>query len=138
MVQVLCEPGKAAHTKSYMWVYRSGEFQKQPVVLYDYQPGRGQVYPKTYLKDYCGYLLTDGYAAYNTLGEDIIVTGCWAHARRKFHDAQKIGSKKSGSTPKGATRTCALGNRVSTSIPTRGVVTIIRAAFFKLRGITAR
>jgi len=40
-VQVFSEPGREASSQSYMWVYRSGEFSLQPVVLYDYQPGRG-------------------------------------------------------------------------------------------------
>ncbi len=40
-VQVLDEPDRKAQQKSYMWVYRSGQFAPQPVVIYDYQPGRG-------------------------------------------------------------------------------------------------
>ena len=39
-VQVLREQDRTAQSKSYMWVYRSGEFVKQPVVIYDYQPSR--------------------------------------------------------------------------------------------------
>ena len=41
-MQVLSEPGRAAQSKSYMWVYRSAEDCADPVVLFDYQPGRGQ------------------------------------------------------------------------------------------------
>ncbi|SOE49828.1 Transposase [Burkholderia sp. OK233] len=41
-VQVLKEPGKAAQSTSYMWVYRSAEDCCEPVVLFDYQPGRAQ------------------------------------------------------------------------------------------------
>jgi transposase len=40
-VQVLKEPGKAPQTKSYMWLYRSGNDGRPPVVLYDYQSSRG-------------------------------------------------------------------------------------------------
>lgn len=87
-VQVLSEPGKTAQSKSYMWVYRSGEFHKSPVVIYDYQPGRGANCLNTFLGDYSGYLLSDGYPAYDTL-KNVTQAGCMAHARRKFTDAQK-------------------------------------------------
>jgi transposase len=43
-VQVLKEDGKSAQSKSYMWVYRSAEASAEPVVLFEYQPGRGQQY----------------------------------------------------------------------------------------------
>ena len=39
-VQVLKEPGKNAQSKSYLWLQRGGP-PEQPVVLYDYDPGRG-------------------------------------------------------------------------------------------------
>lgn len=38
MVQVLREEDRAAQSTSYMWVYRSGEFTSNPVVIYDYPP----------------------------------------------------------------------------------------------------
>ncbi len=45
-----------------------------------------------------GELQTDGYAAYQSIGqrEDITTLGCWAHARRKFVEADKVAN-----TPKG-------------------------------------
>ena len=36
-VQVLKEPGKAAQSKSYMWLYRTSGEAKNQIVLYDYQ-----------------------------------------------------------------------------------------------------
>jgi len=56
-VQVLDEPDRAATSKSYMWVYRSGEFASNPVVIYNYQPSRAQNCPKGFLGDYSGYLI---------------------------------------------------------------------------------
>ncbi len=94
-VQVLDEPDRDACAKSYMWVYRSHEFSEQPVVLYDYQPGRGQIYPQTYLKGFTGTLVCDGYQAYAAV-ENVTLAGCWAHVRRKFHDAQLAQPKKTG------------------------------------------
>src|SRR5471032_630910 len=93
-VQVLKEPGKTAQSTSYMWVYRSAEDCCEPVVLFDYQPGRAQQYPQAFLAGYKGLLMTDGYAAWRTL-EGPTHFGCLAHARRAFVDALK-GMKKPG------------------------------------------
>ncbi|MGF6604618.1 transposase [Paraburkholderia sp. GAS448] len=94
-VQVLKEEGKTPQGKSFMWVYRSAEECEQPVVLFDYQPGRGQEYPRAFLAGYQGMLLTDGYAAWRTL-EGVTHFGCLAHARRLFVDAHKGSKKKTG------------------------------------------
>ena len=88
-LQVLHEPGKAPQSESFMWLYRTSGDTDKPVVLYEYQPGRGAKHPKEFLAGYKGYLHTDGYAGYHDLGEDITVVGCWAHARRKFDEAVK-------------------------------------------------
>ena len=64
-VQVLKEDGKKPETKSYMWVYRTGNDGRKPIVIYDYKPSRDGDIPKEFLKDFKGYLHTDGYAGYN-------------------------------------------------------------------------
>lgn len=94
-VQVLKEEGKDPTSTSYMWAYRSGEDSEQPIVLFDYQPGRGQEHPQTFLGDYCGILMSDGYSAWRTLNGATHV-GCMAHARRKFVDALKARKKPGG------------------------------------------
>ena len=45
----------------------------------------------TFLKDYKQTLLADAYGGYDgvVVGNDITRAGCWAHARRKFVDAEK-------------------------------------------------
>jgi len=88
-LQVLHEPGKKPQSDSYMWLYRTSGDTDKPIVLYEYQPGRGAKHPKEFLAGYKGYLHTDGYAGYHDLGKDITVVGCWAHARRKFDEAVK-------------------------------------------------
>ena len=88
-LQVLHEPGKKPQSDSYMWLYRTGGDTDKPIVLYEYQPGRGAKHPEEFLAEYKGYLHTDGYAGYHDLGKDITVVGCWAHARRKFDEAVK-------------------------------------------------
>ena len=103
-LQVLHEPGKKPQTDSYMWLYRTSGDTDKPIVLYEYQPGRGAKHPKEFLVGYKGYLHTDGYAGYHDLGEDISVVGCWAHARRKFDEAVKSlpkGNAKGSSASQG-------------------------------------
>jgi hypothetical protein len=56
-VQVLKERDKAAPSTSYMWAYRSGEDSHEPIVLLDYQPGRGQFHPQAFLGDYRGIVM---------------------------------------------------------------------------------
>jgi transposase len=87
-VQVLHEPGKTPQSNSYMWLYRTSGDMDRHIVLFEYQPGRAGEYPKRFLKDFKGYLHTDGYAVYHTLS-GVTVVGCWVHMRRKFEDALK-------------------------------------------------
>ncbi len=111
-LQVLHEPGKKPQTDSYMWLYRTSGDTDKPVVLYEYQPGRGAKYPEEFLKDFKGYLHTDGYAVYHGLPEGITVVGCHAHLHRKFDDAIK-------SIPKGKVKDGRLelsNNRAERSI----------------------
>jgi len=94
-LQVLREPGKSAQSKSYMWLYRTSGYNRHgmevnnPIVLYEYQPDRKAKHPAEFLKGYKGYLHTDGYEVYHGLPNEIIIVGCWAHARRKFDEALK-------------------------------------------------
>lgn len=94
-VQVLKEKDKQATSTSYMWAYRSGEDSDEPIVLLDYQPGRGQVYPQAFLGDYRGLLMSDGYSAWRTL-EGATHLGCMAHSRRRFVNALKTRNKPGG------------------------------------------
>lgn len=90
-LQVLQEPGKSAQSKSYMWVSK-GTNHGKPVILYEYDPSRSQAVPQRILKNYRGYLQTDDYSGYDGIGvsEGIVHVLCWAHARRKFADAEKV------------------------------------------------
>ena len=90
VLQVLNEPGRAAQTDSYMWLYRSGRYGP-PIVLFEYQPGRSGRYPEAFLEGFEGFLHADCYGGYNRLHEDkVILSGCLAHARRKFDEALKV------------------------------------------------
>ena len=84
-LQVLHEKGKAAASKSYEWVYRTSGFASHRIVIYEYQPSRDAKYPKKFLKDFIGFLHTDGYQGYHDL-PGVVVVGCWAHVRRYWEN----------------------------------------------------
>lgn len=93
-VQVLKEPDRSPESQSWMWVVRSGR-PERPILLYEYSSTRNQSVPLRLLEGYQGYLMTDDYAGYNAIAKQsgIERLGCWAHARRKFVDAQKVQPK---------------------------------------------
>ena len=100
-IQVLKEAGRSAASNSYIWVQRGGP-PHQPIVLFQYDPSRGQAPAKELLAGFAGYLQTDGYEVYTALAAtraDIRLIGCFAHARRKFDEALK-GQGKRGKTGK--------------------------------------
>ena len=91
VVQVLKEPHRKPTSQSYMWVQTGGP-PGRSVVIYDYDPSRSSAVPMRLLYDYRGYMMTDGYTAYNKLArtEGITRLACWAHVRRRFMDAVKV------------------------------------------------
>lgn len=84
--QVLHEEGKDATSKSYIWVYLTGNDGLPKIVLYDYRPGRSGEYPAEFLEGFHGLLHCDGYQGYNRV-EDVTRLCCLAHCRRKFFEA---------------------------------------------------
>jgi transposase len=119
-VQVLHEPDRKATTGSTMWLYRSGR-DGPPIALFEYQTSRAGYHAKAFLAGFGQYdpetktiarqkyLQADGHEGYDTVpiwalidGEkrpDIIIGGCFSHARRKFHEISasiKPAERKSG------------------------------------------
>lgn len=90
-LQVMDEPKRKNTRKSYMWVYTNHRPDKK-VVLFDYQQTREDRWPKQMLKDFKGYLQTDGYKGYDWVDEhpDITHLGCFSHARRPFAQLVKL------------------------------------------------
>ena len=85
-IKVLDSDKKGAAHQGWYWVYHA---PLDGIVLFDYQPTRGQVAAKKLLDTFKGYLQTDGYAVYGKYGhrKDITHLACWAHARREFERA---------------------------------------------------
>ena len=93
-MQVIKETGRTANQESYMWLYRTAAGVPSPIVMFDYQPTRSSSHPKRFLNSYTGYLHADAYVGYKSLeSQGVIIVECWAHVRRKFHDALKILAK---------------------------------------------
>lgn len=85
-IKVLDKDKKATTHQGYYWVYYDTQ---RKLALFDYQPGRGALYPKAMLHNFKGYLQSDGYDAYESFDkiEGVTTLCCWAHARRKFYEA---------------------------------------------------
>jgi hypothetical protein len=97
---LVSKDGRSAGSKSYMWVYRTGNLSHAPpIIIYDFQRTRNADHPREFLKNYCGTLITDGYEVYHALereSDDIVVAGCWSHARRRYSDVVKAAGKGGG------------------------------------------
>jgi transposase len=86
-IRVQDKDKKGSTHRGYHWVYHAPQ---ERLVLFDYREGRGREGPMECLKDFKGYLQTDGYAVYDDFGSkaDITLLHCMAHARRKFDEAK--------------------------------------------------
>jgi len=89
-LQVIKEEGRKASQNSYMWVYCTGKYEANPIVLFEYQPTREGKHPLAFLAGYSGYLHVDAYSGYLKLTEQgVTLSDCWSHMRRKFDEALK-------------------------------------------------
>jgi transposase len=72
-----------------MWVYVGDA--AHPYNVFDFTLHRGRDGPARFLQDYNQVLLADAYGGYNgvVVSNRMTRAGCWAHARRKFIDAEK-------------------------------------------------
>jgi transposase len=87
-VQVQGQAGVAAH-QGRLWVQVGDACH--PGLVYFYSPNQEGQWPQTFLAGYTGFLQADAYTGYDALFAmgAVVEVGCWAHARRKFFEAQK-------------------------------------------------
>ncbi len=85
---VAYEDGSESRKKCYMWVYCTG-IHDIPIVYYEFHNTRGFEAADEFLKNYRGFMHSDGYEVYHKLRPEITVVGCLAHIKRKFSDAIK-------------------------------------------------
>ncbi len=88
-VMPMLSPGNGKTRQGRMWIYVGD--QHNPYNVFDFTLSRSRDGPVRFLKDYKQTLLADGYGGYDGVVTQSGITraGCWAHARRKFVDAEK-------------------------------------------------
>jgi transposase len=87
-VRVQARAGAPAH-QGRLWV-EVGD-AGHPGLVYLYSPNQEGQWPQRFLDGYRGFLQADAYTGYDALFASgaVVEVGCWAHARRKFFEAQK-------------------------------------------------
>jgi transposase len=92
-IAVLDKNKKGKTHRGYHWIYHS---PLEKTVLFDYNTGRSREGPGKLLKDFKGYLQTDGYNVYELFAreKDITLVNCMAHARRGFEKALPYDKKR--------------------------------------------
>jgi transposase len=71
-----------------MWIYQGDE--DHPYNVFAFTVSRVRDGPAQFLKDFRQTLLADAYGGYDgiVVNQDLARAGCWAHARRKFVEAE--------------------------------------------------
>lgn len=93
-VRVCNDIAKGKAHQGYFWVL---DAPVERLVLFEYNPGRGQEVPRQLLKDFTGHLQTDAYAVYYAAFKDhprIILLCCLVHVRRRFEHALKNDARR--------------------------------------------
>lgn len=85
-IQVLHEEGRKPTSQSRMWVYCNGKMNDRSIIIFDYHPTRKGEHAAVFLHGFNGYLICDGYDAYNAV-TGAKRCGCWTHTRRHFVEA---------------------------------------------------
>jgi transposase len=91
------EPGHGKTRQGYLWAYSRPDGD----VLFDWQTSRAAAcLDKVIAADFTGTLQCDGYSAYPAFAQRragaITLAGCWAHVRRKFHEAIEAAPRTAG------------------------------------------
>jgi transposase len=71
-----------------LWAYLGD--RSHPYTVYDATASRKRDGPATFLREFNGYLQADAFGGYDCVfARGVIEVACWAHARRKFVEAEK-------------------------------------------------
>lgn len=81
--------GERGTRRGILWAWRNVRGSPQEKVLVEFKHDRSARGPDSFLGDWTGTLLTDGYDGVNPVSvrNDIDRAGCWSHVRRKCRDA---------------------------------------------------
>jgi len=100
--QVNREEGKKTSSKSYIWIHRSGEGAKHPIILYEYTKTRSGEHAKKFLSGFKSFHVSDAFEGYEKV-EGITRCLCHSHLRRYYINAIPLDSgKKEIKGPAGA------------------------------------
>lgn len=87
------DPGRGRTKTGQLWAYarddRPWGGDDPPIVAYIYAADRKAERPEAHLGDFAGILQVDGYGGYAALArrrDQVSLSFCWAHARRKFYE----------------------------------------------------
>jgi transposase len=92
-LEYLNDVGKGKPSRGWLWVFLSPEHK---LVLFEFNPSRGQLVPGEVLKDFKGILQTDGLSSYTAAfknNDQVTMMSCLVHIRRGFKKAEKYDKK---------------------------------------------
>ena len=80
-----------------LWGYHGDRERGRRFTVFDYRPDKSRAGPEAILEDYRGFLQADAANVFDGLyrPDEVIEVGCWAHCRRKFHEAQTTDALRS-------------------------------------------
>jgi transposase len=89
------DPGRKQTKPGRLWVFVGD--RDHPHTVYDYTATKARDGPAAILKDYRGFLQADAANVFDGIYRpgDIVEVGCWAHARRYFHEARDTDAARS-------------------------------------------
>jgi transposase len=89
------DPTRDKTRRGHMWVYIGD--RDHPYTVFDFTPNHTQEGARNFLAGFVGYLQADAYKGYDALYANgrIVEVACWAHARRKFYEAQTSDAARS-------------------------------------------
>ncbi len=89
------QPGLKQTKAGRLWVFVGD--RDHPHTVYDYTPTKARDGPAAILKNFSGFLQADAANVFDGIYRPgaIVEVGCWAHARRYFHEARETDAARS-------------------------------------------
>lgn len=114
------------------WGWRNLHGVGTSKVLIEFKISRSRDGPLSFLKDWSGTLIADGYSGFNEViaRNDIVRAGCWAHARRYLKQAFDTGARSAAHVLAPIQRLFAIERALTNRAKARGMQ---REAFVELR-----
>ena len=114
--------GQEGSRKGRFWTYIG---EQHPYSVYDFTESRARDGPAQFLAGFRGYLHADAYGGYDQIylgsNNTILEVACWAHARRKFFDAQSSSPRDAHQILEWIRQLYDIEERPASCRPTRGV-----------------